>query len=225
MLFSKVFRMVILGAPASGKGTISKRIVDRFGFVHISPGDMLRLHVLHGSDLGKKAKKYMDEGKLVPDEIVMKCVLGRITEVGNKSWMLDGFPRTLVQAERLSASEPLHAVINLDVPHDVIIERVKGRWIHLSSGRVYNVGFNDPKVPGKDDVTGEDLVQRADDKPDVVAERLNVYEKMLRPVLNYYQKQELITNFKGSTTAEIWPQVEKFLLAKRMKAVAESIQG
>lgn len=216
--------MVMLGAPASGKGTISKRIVDKFGFVHISPGDMLRLNVLHNTELGKKAKKYMDEGKLVPDDIVMKCVLSRITEVGNKSWLLDGFPRTLVQAERLSASEPLHAVINLELPHDVIIERVKGRWIHLSSGRVYNVGFNDPKVPGKDDVTGEDLVQRDDDKPEVVAHRLQVYEEMLRPVFDYYRKKELITNFKGRSTAEIWPQVEKFLLEKTRPAVAKGLR-
>ncbi|XP_054746918.1 GTP:AMP phosphotransferase AK3, mitochondrial [Anastrepha obliqua] len=219
-MLSKVFRVVMLGAPASGKGTISKRIVQKFGFVHISPGDMLRLNVLHGTDLGKKAKKYMDEGKLVPDDIVMKCVLSRITEVGNKSWLLDGFPRTLAQAERLKASEPIQAVINLEVPHDVIIERVKGRWVHLPSGRVYNVGFNDPKVPGKDDVTGEDLVQRGDDKPEVVAQRLQVYEEMLRPVMNYYQEQDLITNFKGRTTSEIWPQVEKFLAEKTRSAVA-----
>ncbi|CAD6995899.1 unnamed protein product [Ceratitis capitata] len=222
-MLTKVFRMVMLGAPASGKGTISKRIVEKFNFVHISPGDMLRLNVLHKTELGKKAKQFMDAGKLVPDDIVMKCVLSRITEVGNKSWMLDGFPRTLVQAERLNASEPLHAVINLEVPHDVIIERVKGRWIHLPSGRVYNVGFNDPKVPGKDDITGEDLVQRDDDKPEVVAQRLQVYEEMLRPVLEYYQKQELITNFRGRTTAEIWPQVEQFLVEKTKAAVAKRL--
>jgi len=213
-MLTKIFRAVILGAPASGKGTISKRIVDKFGFIHISPGDILRLNVVNNTDLGKKAKVFIDEGKLVPDDIIIKCILGRITEVGNKSWMLDGFPRTVVQAQRLQANEQLDAVINLEVPHEVIIERTKGRWIHLPSGRVYNVGFNEPKVPGKDDITGEDLVQRADDQPDVVAKRLQVYEEMMKPVLDYFIKQDMVTNFKGRTTAEIWPRVERFLQEK-----------
>lgn len=137
-----------------------------------------------------------------------------LNEVGNKSWMLDGFPRTVVQAQRLSEVERLDAVINLEVPHEVIIERVKGRWIHLPSGRVYNIGFNEPKVPGKDDVTGEDLVQRDDDKPEIVAQRLKIYEEMMKPVVDYYAKHDLVTNFKGKTTAEIWPKVEEFLNEK-----------
>jgi len=222
-MLTKIFRAVILGAPASGKGTISKRIVDKFGFIHISPGDILRLNVVNNTDLGKKAKVFIDEGKLVPDDIIIKCILGRITEVGNKSWMLDGFPRTVVQAQRLQANEQLDAVINLEVPHEVIIERTKGRWIHLPSGRVYNVGFNDPKVPGKDDITGEDLVQRADDQPDVVAKRLQVYEEMMKPVLDYFIKQDMVTNFKGRTTAEIWPRVERFLQEKTKKAIATQL--
>jgi len=222
-MLTKIFRAVILGAPASGKGTISKRIVDKFGFIHISPGDILRLNVVNNTDLGKKAKVFIDEGKLVPDDIIIKCILGRITEVGNKSWMLDGFPRTVVQAQRLQANEQLDAVINLEVPHEVIIERTKGRWIHLPSGRVYNVGFNEPKVPGKDDITGEDLVQRADDQPDVVAKRLQVYEEMMKPVLDYFIKQDMVTNFKGRTTAEIWPRVERFLQEKTKKAIATQL--
>lgn len=213
-MLSKIFRAVILGAPASGKGTISKRIVDKFGFAHISPGDLLRLNVADQTELGKKAKVFIDQGKLVPDDLIVKFVLTRLNEIGNKSWMLDGFPRTVVQAQRLSAAEHLDAVINLEVPYEVIIERVKGRWIHLPSGRVYNIGFNDPKVPGKDDVTGEDLVQRDDDKPEVVTERLKVYDAMMTPVVDYYMQHDLVTNFKGSTTAEIWPQVEQFLIEK-----------
>ena len=213
-MLSKIFRAVILGAPASGKGTISERIVHKFGFVHISPGDILRLNILNGTTLGKQAKVYIDQGKLVPDDLVIKCVQGRITEAGNKSWLLDGFPRTLIQAERLQATEHVDAVINLKVPPEVIIERVKGRWIHLSSGRVYNVGFNDPKIPGKDDVTGEDLVQRADDHPDIVAKRLQVYENVMQPILEFYENLNLVISFSGSTTAEIWPNVEKFLQGK-----------
>lgn len=217
-MLSKVYRTVLLGAPASGKGTISKRILEKFGFIHISPGDILRLNVLNQSDLGRKAKSFMDAGQLVPDDLIIKCVLGRITEVGNKSYLLDGFPRTVAQAERLAASEHLDVVMNLDVPHDVIIERVRGRWIHLPSGRVYNIGFNEPKVPGRDDVTGEPLVQRPDDQPDVVAKRLQVYDEMIKPVLEFYQKHDMVTTFKGSTTAEIWPKIEKFLIEKTKSA-------
>lgn len=213
-MLTKLFRAVILGAPASGKGTISKRIVDKFGFEHISPGDILRLNVKQQTELGKVAKGYIDQGKLVPDDLIVKFITNRLEAVANKSWMLDGFPRTVVQAEHLSAIEHLDAVINLDVPHSVIIDRVKARWIHLPSGRVYNIGFNEPKVPGKDDVTGEDLVQRDDDKPEIVAKRLQVYEEMMNPVLDYYRAHDLVTNFKGNTTAEIWPKVEQFLMEK-----------
>ncbi|XP_037950609.1 GTP:AMP phosphotransferase AK3, mitochondrial [Teleopsis dalmanni] len=219
-MLSKIFRAVILGAPASGKGTISKRIVDKFGFVHISPGDILRLNELNGTELGKKAKTYIDQGILVPDDLVIKLVSGRINEVGNKSYMLDGFPRTVVQARKLNTIDNIDAVLNLDVPHEVIIDRVRGRWIHLPSGRVYNIGFNEPKVPGKDDLTGEKLVQRDDDQPEVVAKRLQVYEEMMKPVLEFYKQHNLVTNFKGNTTAEIWPQVEKFLQDKTKTAVA-----
>lgn len=222
-MLSKIFRAVILGAPASGKGTISKRIVDKYGFAHISPGDVLRLNVINQTELGKKAKVFIDQGKLVPDDLIIKCVMGCLNEVGNKSWMLDGFPRTVVQAQRLSEVEHLDAVINLDVPHEVIIERVKGRWIHLPSGRVYNIGFNEPKVPGKDDITGEDLVQRDDDKPEIVAQRLKIYDEMMKPVVDYYAKHDLVTNFKGKTTAEIWPKVEEFLNKKTKALKAERI--
>ena len=219
-MLSKIFRAVIIGAPASGKGTISQRILEKFGLIHISPGDILRVNVAQKTSLGLKAKSFIDAGKLVPDDLIIKCVLGRITEVGNKSYLLDGFPRTRAQAERLNANDQLDAVINLEVPHDVIIERVKGRWLHMPSGRVYNIGFNEPKVPGKDDVTGEPLVQRDDDKPEIVAQRLKVYEEMMQPVLEYYEQQNLLTSFKGRTTAEIWPKVEKFLLQKTQAEIA-----
>lgn len=221
---SKIFRAVILGAPASGKGTISSRIVEKFGFVHISPGDILRLNIVNGTELGKQAKFYMDKGQLVPDEIIIKCVTGRIIETGNRSWMLDGFPRTVTQAERLQAIEPVDTVVNLNVPVDEIVERVKGRWIHLASGRVYNEGFNNPKVPFKDDVTGEDLVQRPDDQPDIVRKRLEVYHEAMKPVLEFYEKHKLVTTFSGRKTAEIWPEVHKFLLKKTEAAAVADRQ-
>uniref|UniRef100_A0A1I8NLN5 GTP:AMP phosphotransferase, mitochondrial n=1 Tax=Stomoxys calcitrans TaxID=35570 RepID=A0A1I8NLN5_STOCA len=222
-MITKLFRAVILGAPASGKGTISKRIVDKFGFDHISPGDILRLNVKNNTALGKQAKVYIDQGKLVPDDLIIKFVTSRLQESANKSWMLDGFPRTRVQAERLATIESLDAVINLEVPHEVIIDRVKGRWIHLPSGRVYNIGFNEPKIAGKDDITGEDLVQRDDDKPEIVAERLKIYEDMMKPVLDYYYEHNLVTNFKGKTTAEIWPKVEKFLVERTKALMANRV--
>lgn len=214
IMYTKIFRAVIIGAPGSGKGTISERIVNTFGFLHISSGDILRQNIIKNTELGKKAQRYIAAGQLVPDEIVTKTMIARITEVGNKSYILDGFPRNSAQADILSAREQIDAVIDLNIPHDVIIERVKHRWIHVPSGRVYNIGFNDPKVPGKDDVTGEPLTQREDDKPDVVAKRLQLYDELMGPVLAWYAERGLVTSFKGRETKEIWPRVERFLKDK-----------
>ncbi|KAM8705504.1 hypothetical protein ACLKA7_009891 [Drosophila subpalustris] len=213
-MYTKIFRAVIIGAPGSGKGTISERIVKTFGFLHISSGDILRQNIINNTELGKKAQRYIAAGQLVPDDIMTKTMIARITEVGNKSYILDGFPRNSAQADILSAREQIDAVIDLNIPHDVIIDRVKNRWIHIPSGRVYNIGFNDPKVPGKDDVTGEPLTQREDDKPDVVAKRLQLYDELMSPVLSWYGQRGLVTTFKGRETNEIWPRVERFLKDK-----------
>ncbi|XP_043284868.1 GTP:AMP phosphotransferase AK3, mitochondrial [Venturia canescens] len=205
------FRAVILGAPASGKGTVSSRIVQLFGVTHISSGDKLRYHVVNETELGKEVKKYLEEGRYVPDETMISLIGKEIENVGDCSWLLDGFPRTVAQAEKLQESHPVNLVLNLIVPHSIILDRVKNRWVHLPSGRVYNIGFNDPKEPGKDDVTGEPLSQRPDDKLEVVKKRLQDYATKTEPVISYYRKIGLLKEFRGNTTAEMWPHIKECL--------------
>ncbi|XP_060516264.1 GTP:AMP phosphotransferase AK3, mitochondrial [Cylas formicarius] len=208
---TKFFKTVILGAPASGKGTISERIVKNFNLEHVSSGDKLRQHIQNKTSIGNEAQKFIREGKLVPDEVMIKFISEELNNV-KPVWLLDGFPRTLNQAEALWKIHKLDVALNLVVPFPVIIDRVKGRWVHLGSGRVYNVGFNEPKVPGKDDITGEPLVQREDDKPEVVLKRLEAYEKQTRPVIEFYQDKGILKEFVGNTSNEIWPKVLECLV-------------
>ncbi|XP_015607028.1 GTP:AMP phosphotransferase AK3, mitochondrial [Cephus cinctus] len=203
------FRAVILGAPASGKGTVSERIVKTFGITHLSSGDKLRFHIANNTELGKTVKSYLERGSLVPDETMISLIGKEIENLGDANWLLDGFPRTIMQAQKLQALYPINVVLNLVVPYSRILERVKNRWVHLPSGRVYNIGFNDPKVAGKDDVTGEDLCQREDDKPEIVQKRLDDYAKSTEPVISYYRQQHILRDFHGNTTDEIWPSIRK----------------
>ncbi|EFN65143.1 GTP:AMP phosphotransferase mitochondrial [Camponotus floridanus] len=202
-----VLRAVILGAPASGKGTVSARIVQQFGLAHISSGDRLRLHVSTSTDLGKEVKRYMDSGSFVPDDTMISLISEEIELVVDRNWLLDGFPRTLTQAKRLQNLQSINLVLNLVVPTSVILDRVKSRWVHLPSGRVYNIGFNDPRVPGKDDVTGEPLSQREDDKPEVVQKRLQDYATKTEPVVQFYRDIGVLKDFHGNTTNEMWPKI------------------
>lgn len=208
---SKLLKTVILGAPASGKGTISTRIISKFNFEHISVGDKLRLEIKNNTSLGIEAKKYVSSGALLPDSLVTQFVNEQIRKLGTKTWLLDGFPRSLSQAEALWELHHLDLVLNLDVPFDVIISRAKNRWVHLPSGRVYNLDFNAPKVFGKDDVTGDALVQRNDDRPEVLMKRLEVYDRLTKPVLDFYQKFNILQSFSGRTSDEIWPQIVQYL--------------
>ncbi|XP_055386920.1 adenylate kinase 4, mitochondrial [Condylostylus longicornis] len=208
---SKIFRAVILGPPAAGKGTISRRILKKFNCDHVAPGDILRLHIEKNTRLGQQAKRYLQEGKLVPDDLVIKLVSSSINEIGNRSWLLDGFPRTEQQARILQHSDPVEFVINLKVSTQLIIDRAKNRWVHLPSGRAYNIGFNEPKIPFKDDLTGEDLIQREDDKPEVLEKRLDIYWKTMQPVLDFYKNLDIVYDFSGKSTDEIYPKIEKFL--------------
>uniref|UniRef100_A0A182IXK3 GTP:AMP phosphotransferase, mitochondrial n=1 Tax=Anopheles atroparvus TaxID=41427 RepID=A0A182IXK3_ANOAO len=213
MTRSNLFRAIIMGAPGSGKGTVSGRIVKSFGLKHISSGDLLRSNIENRTELGQIADKYIREGKLVPDIYITKCILSELEQIKTHSWLLDGFPRTRDQADDLWHQERIDSVINLEVPFEVIIERIQSRWVHLPSGRVYNVGFNDPKVPGRDDVTGEPLSQRPDDNPVAVRKRLEVYDACTRPINEYFEKKGVLKTFKGSTTDEIWPHVKQYLEA------------
>lgn len=203
---TKLFKSVILGAPASGKGTISARIVKTFNLEHVSSGDKLRQHIQNKTAIGVEAQKYIKEGKLVPDNIMIKFISEELNSI-RPVWLLDGFPRTVDQAKALWDIHNLDVALNLVVPFPVIIDRVKSRWVHLPSGRVYNIGFNTPKVMGKDDITGEPLVQREDDKPEVVQKRLEQYENLTRPVIEFYREKGILQEFAGNTSDEIWPKV------------------
>ncbi|OHD90255.1 adenylate kinase [Sulfuricurvum sp. RIFCSPLOWO2_12_FULL_43_24] len=182
-------KIILLGAPGAGKGTQAQFLTKAFDIPQISTGDMLRAAIKAGTELGTLAKSFMDSGKLVTDEIIIGLVKERILEDDCKNgFLLDGFPRTVPQADALKeAGVAIDAVIEIDVADGVIVERMSGRRAHLASGRTYHVVFNPPKVEGKDDETGEDLVQRADDKAEVVLDRLRVYHEQTSPLVNYYQ--------------------------------------
>lgn len=181
-------RLILLGAPGAGKGTQAAFICKQFGIPQISTGDMLRAAVKAGTDLGLAAKKVMDSGGLVSDDIIIGLVKERIAQADcAKGFLFDGFPRTIVQADAMKAAGvKLDWVLEIDVPDESIIERMSGRRVHVASGRTYHVKFNPPKVADKDDVTGEDLIQRADDEEATVRNRLVVYQNQTRPLVDYY---------------------------------------
>jgi adenylate kinase len=180
--------LILLGPPGAGKGTQATRICRKYGIAQISTGDMLRAAVKAGSELGLAAKKVMDSGDLVSDEIIIGLVKQRITEPDCAAgFLFDGFPRTLPQAEAMkNAGVKLDVVLEIDVPDAEIIERMSGRRVHPPSGRTYHVKHNPPQVEGRDDVTGEPLVQRDDDAESTVRNRLQVYHRQTRPLVDYY---------------------------------------
>jgi adenylate kinase len=183
-------RLILLGPPGAGKGTQAAFIREHFGIPQISTGDMLRAAVKAGTSLGVSAKKVMDAGRLVSDEIIIDLVKERLKHVDCKNgYLFDGFPRTIPQAEAIRASGvDLDFVLEIDVDHEEIIRRLSGRRVHAASGRNYHFIYNPPKVSGRDDVTGEPLVQRDDDKEETVRRRPDVYERQTRPLVDYYSK-------------------------------------
>jgi adenylate kinase len=181
-------RLILLGPPGAGKGTQAGFITQRFGIPQISTGDMLRAAIEAGTPLGMAAKRLMDAGQLVADDVILKLVAERLKRPDcAKGYLFDGFPRTLPQAEAMKAdSVRVDVVLEIDVPDEEIVRRMGGRRVHPASGRTYHVVFNPPKVAGKDDATGEPLVQREDDREETVRRRLEVYRAQTRPLVEYY---------------------------------------
>ena len=212
-------RIILLGAPGAGKGTQAQFLTKKYNIPQISTGDMLRAAIKAGTEMGKMAKSAMDAGQLVTDEIIIGLVKDRIAEDDCKNgYLLDGFPRTLPQADAVTnAGIEIDAVIEIDVPDSEIVTRMAGRRAHLASGRTYHIVYNPPKIEGKDDETGEDLVQRDDDKEAVVLDRLKVYHDLTKPLIGYYKNQaskiESLTYITVDGTADI-ADVEASIVSK-----------
>jgi len=202
-------RLILLGAPGAGKGTQAQFICEKFAIPQISTGDMLRAAVKAGTELGIVAQKIMDSGGLVSDDIIIGLVKDRLTQPDcNKGYLFDGFPRTIPQAQAMKdAGVPIDYVLEIDVPFDAIIDRMSGRRVHPASGRTYHIKFNPPKVAGKDDVTGEDLIQRDDDKEETVRKRLQVYDNQTRPLVDYYSSWAAQANSADKVKAPAYRKV------------------
>lgn len=182
-------RIVLLGSPGAGKGTQAQMLVEALGVTHISTGDLLRAELRNQSELGLQAKAFMDQGSLVPDALMIQLVKQRLCDKDcQEGYLLDGFPRTLAQAQALRESGiNIDSVIEIDVSDHCVIERLSGRRVHPASGRTYHVRYNPPKVDDHDDLTGEPLIQRADDSPETIKKRLDVYHSQTTPLIDYYQ--------------------------------------
>ncbi|KAJ1722026.1 Adenylate kinase 2 [Coemansia erecta] len=208
-------RMLILGAPGAGKGTQSSRIRKHFDIAAVSSGDVLRRNIAEQTPSGLLAKEAVARGDLVSDDLIVSLIQSELSTVSG-SWLLDGFPRTLPQAQALDAmltatDQPLTTVVNLVVPEDVILNRIVERYVHVPSGRVYNLTYNPPRVPGVDDVTGEPLEHRPDDNPESFRRRLKQYHAVTEPLLEYYAGKSVLTQFAGPTSDVIFPQLYSFL--------------
>ena len=197
-------KIIMLGAPGAGKGTQAKMIADKFSIPHISTGDIFRANIKEGTELGRKAKEYMDQGLLVPDELVVNLVVDRLTwEDAKNGYVLDGFPRTIPQAEALTNAlaekgEKVDFAINIDVPDQNIIDRMGGRRACVSCGATYHIVNIPPKKEGICDVCGAELILRDDDKPETVNKRLNVYHEQTQPLIDYYKAEGVLKDVDGT---------------------------
>ncbi|HDM9005253.1 TPA: adenylate kinase [Listeria innocua] len=211
-------KLVLMGLPGAGKGTQAEQIVEKYNIPHISTGDMFRAAMKNNTELGKKAKSFMDNGDLVPDEVTNGIVRERLAEDDAKNgFLLDGFPRTVEQAEELEnilsdLGTELDAVINIEVDKDVLMKRLTGRWICRTCGKTYHEIYNPPKVPGKCDLDGGVLYQREDDKKETVENRLNVNMKQTKPLLDFYSEKGKLHSINGEQDInDVFVDVEKIL--------------
>ena len=197
-------KIIMLGAPGAGKGTQAKMIADKYGVPHVSTGDIFRANIKNGTELGKKAKTYMDQGLLVPDELTVKILLDRVSQPDCKNgYVLDGFPRTIPQAEVLDKAlaelgESIDYAIDVDVPDENIVKRMSGRRACVGCGATYHIVYNPTKVEGKCDACGADLILRDDDKPETVEKRLNVYHEQTQPLIDYYKAKGILKEVDGT---------------------------
>ncbi|KAB8213817.1 adenylate kinase-domain-containing protein [Aspergillus novoparasiticus] len=217
---SKAARIILIGAPGVGKGTQTERLLAKFPqLASISSGDLLRENVRKKTPLGLKAEAAMQAGNLVPDSLILELISSEFQSKGwlstsssssistNASFILDGFPRTATQASSLETLVPINFVVQLVTPPSIILSRIASRWVHEPSGRVYNTDFNTPKVPGKDDITGEPLTQREDDSIDTWKQRLRKFEETSEPLLQHYERKGCLWRVEGNTSDEISPQL------------------
>ncbi len=194
-------KMVFLGPPGAGKGTVAAKAKDYYSIPHISTGDLFRNNIKNETELGKQVKAILASGSLVPDSITIEMVRQRIAEPDcEKGFILDGFPRTIAQADALADMVELDAVVNFVISNEEVVERLSGRRMCPSTGRIYHVKFNPPKVEGKDDETGEDLIQRDDDKPEAILHRLDVYAEQTEPLINYYREKGILKDVLTSNS-------------------------
>ncbi|KAK9371296.1 adenylate kinase-domain-containing protein [Lipomyces kononenkoae] len=217
---SRPARVLLLGPPGSGKGTQTERLLKRFAIPGISSGDILRRNIKDGTDIGLAASSIISQGKLLPDNLMTKVVASELHRrrwlSPSTSWLLDGFPRTQTQANMLDEKElepanaGLNFVVELRVPEDVMVERIANRLVHVPSGRVYNLTYNPPKVPGRDDITGEPLTRRPDDDPQVFRKRIKEYRASTEPLLEYYSKTttNVLWSVAGETSDAIFERLE-----------------
>lgn len=211
-------KIIMLGAPGAGKGTQAKMIAEKCGIPHISTGDIFRANIKNGTELGAKAKEYMDKGLLVPDELVCDLVVDRIQQADcEKGYILDGFPRTIPQAEALenalnAIEQKLDYAIDIDVPDENIINRMSGRRACVGCGATYHVLFNPTKVEGKCDVCGESLILRDDDKPETVKKRLDVYHTQTQPLMDFYTERKVLVEVDGTQSMDkVFDDIMKIL--------------
>lgn len=211
-------KIIMLGAPGAGKGTQAKMIAEKCGIPHISTGDIFRANIKNGTELGAKAKEYMDKGLLVPDELVCDLVVDRIQQADcEKGYILDGFPRTIPQAEALenalnAIEQKLDYAIDIDVPDENIINRMSGRRACVGCGATYHVLFNPTKVEGQCDVCGESLILRDDDKPETVKKRLDVYHTQTQPLIDFYTERKVLVEVDGTQSMDkVFDDIMKIL--------------